>query len=298
MGFFLKDIQEDKKTKLLENSYPVAIVRCKNQDCRNNKRCNKDFGTPFSRNFVKFHQDCKRCNHNKLLYLNEDLETSRSFDEPFLTLNYGEEYELIPSANKDKRNIFYIAGASGSGKSYITVKIVKNYQRLYPNRRIFVVSALEEDDTLDNIKNLIRLNEDDMEELDINNPVFYNSFFIFDDWENMSNKKTIERVMTDILIMGRKHKDGQGNISCCILSHIINRGRGLGTLILNEATHYILYPLSTSHHSLNYILSRYIGMTENDVRDLKKIKSRWICIHKNYPNYIISSQTARLLHTE
>jgi hypothetical protein len=37
-----------------------------------------------------------------------------------------------------------------------------------------------------------------------------------------------------------------------------------------------------------------VGMTKDDVRDLKKM-GRWVMVAKQYPQYLISSQHARML---
>ena len=262
------ELKKLKNQKIDKNNVPIAIVKAEDKKVT--------------------------LNHNKLLFMDLD-----KLDKPNeIVLKPNETFELLPNPDPNKRNLYYIAGSSGSGKSYITVKIVQNYQRLFPDRKIFLVSGLEEDETIDRIPNLVRLTDDDIEDFDINNPIFSDSFFIFDDWENLDNLKPVEKMIKNILIMGRKHKGGQGNISAAILSHQINRGKGLGTLILNESTHYILYPTSTSHHSLNYILGKYVGMEEKEIRSLKKVKSRWVAVHKNYPNYLLSSYTAKLLHQD
>lgn len=264
----LSDIS-DKKDKIDDKHKPIAIVR--QDDSKSNKIFNK----------------------NKLLYLVDGEKGQKKID-----LKINEVFEPVPSTNPDKRDCYFIAGASGSGKSYITTKIVANYQKLYPQRNIFLVSALTADSTIDKIKNVIRLTEDDIIDFNVNDIKYTNSFIIFDDWENMELLPEVKKMIKDVLITGRKHTEGQGCISCCILSHTINIGRPLGTLILNECNYYIVYPSNTSHYSLNYILGRYVGITDKDIKALKKLKSRWVLIHKDYPQYFISCYQAGLFHQD
>ena len=232
-------------------------------------------------------------NKNKLLYLVEDDKGHKKVD-----LKLSEIFEPVPSTNPDKRDCYFIAGSSGSGKSYITTKIVNNYKKLYPERNIFLVSQLTADSTIDKIKGIIRLSEEEICDFDVNDINYTNSFIIFDDWENMKCLNEVKKMMTDVLITGRKHTEGQGNISCCILAHTINLGKGLGTLLLNECDKYVVYPSNTSHYSLNYLLGKYVGLEEKKIKELKKLKSRWLLVSKNYPQYYISSYQAGLFHQD
>ena len=212
------------------------------------------------------------------------------------------KFEILPNCNPNKRDVYYIAGASGSGKSYICRQIVDNYAKLYPKRKIMIVSKLDEDETLDGIKskNMMRLDHKDFVENppDINSPFFYNSFVIFDDIDSMNKNEDIgiQTLMRDIATTGRKHKEGQGCISMAYISHYLsnyNKTR----LILNEATHYVLYPQSTATNQLYYLLNRYLGMKRDEIRAMKKL-GRWVCVHKNYPQHIISQYQAEILNAD
>lgn len=240
--------------------------------------------------------------HNSFLYLDEDIKPNPD-KKTKIQLPLDCKFQLLPNVNSEKRDVYYIAGASGSGKSYITRQIVNNYAKLYKHRMIFIVSQLDSDDTLDGIesKNIRRL---DLKKLianppDINNPIFYKSFIIFDDLDalNKKDRQQIDIFINNVATMGRKHKEGQGCISMALISHYItNHSRT--KLILNEATGYILFPQSTAQTQLLYILNKYLGFDRKDIRKLKKMGSRWILAHKNYPNYIIGEHTAEILHQD
>lgn len=82
--------------------------------------------------------------------------------------------------------------------------------------------------------------------------------------------------------------------SLLILSHhLSNYSRT--RLILGEAHYLVLYPLATSQKALKYVLENYAGCSREDIQQLKK-RGRWVCVHKNYPSYIISAHDANLLH--
>eukprot|EP00466_Bigelowiella_natans_P020366 jgi/Bigna1/144266/aug1.85_g18974 len=250
--------------------------------------------------------------HNAFLYLDMD-DKPNSKKKTKIELDFHQKFEILPNTNSDKRDVMYIAGASGSGKSYITKQIVNNYAKLYPKRKIFIVSRLDEDETLDGIKskNIIKLDIPSLVEtpFDVNNPLFYKSCFVLDDVDDLPDKhqqKAVQDMLNAVSIMGRLHKKkkdeegketGQGGISLFFLTHYISNFSKT-RIILNESTHYVLYPQSTATNQLYYILSKYIGLERKDILNLKKMGSRWCCIHKNYPQYIVGQYSAKILHTD
>jgi hypothetical protein len=201
-------------------------------------------------------------------------------------------FELLPCPDPKKREVWYIAGASGSGKSYIAKGLGEYYQKLFPDRSVYLVSKLEEDSgTLDkmkpaakriNIQTLI----DDYPDLD----EFKNCMIIFDDYDTFTGpaEKVVHKLIDDLATMGR-----HTNTTMLCLSHYLTNYKKT-RLLLNEATHLVLYPMATSHHALSYLLKTHVGMTKDDVRDLKKM-GRWVMVAKQYPQYLISSQHARML---
>ena len=235
---------------------------------------------------VKGNDDNKQL-FNHFLTINEDNKGSSSIKLPADMI-----FQPIPS--KKGRDVYYIVGASGSGKSYLALRIAQNYQKLFPDRPILLVSKLDEDETLDQLKGMLRL---EFKHWDVSTPdikVFENTLVIFDDFDAVAKPilKGIQTVINDIAVTGR-----HTNTSMIYISHHISNYSST-RLILNEATHYVVYPHSTSYHSLYYLLSKYLGMTKEDIKRLRKLGSRWICLHKNHPQYVLSEHDAYLLNDE
>jgi hypothetical protein len=67
--------------------------------------------------------------------------------------------------------------------------------------------------------------------------------------------------------------------------------------MLNEATHFVLYPQATATSQLTYLLKSRLGFEKDDIKKLKKL-GRWVCFATNYPQYLISSQFAEVLHKD
>jgi len=203
----------------------------------------------------------------------------------------GSEFQLLPSPDPEKREVFYIAGASGSGKSYIAKGIAECYKKLFPDREVYLVSKLGEDSTLDALPFLNRVNIqsfiDDYPELD----EFKDCLVIFDDYDTLTGnaEKVVGKLIDDLATMGR-----HTNTTMLCLSHYLTNYKKT-RLLLNEATHIVVYPMATSFHALGYLLKNHVGMTKEDVRDLKKM-GRWVCIYKHYPQWLCSLQHARVLN--
>lgn len=208
----------------------------------------------------------------------------------------GSTFELTPSTNPEKREIWYIAGASGSGKSHIAKLLAEKYQKLYPDRSVYLVSKLKEDATLDSMKQKpIRLNPEKLVEKPITDlELLRDSMIIFDDYDTFTGKegKIIQQLIDDVAIMGRHQ-----NITLLALTHYLSNYKKT-RLMLTEATHFVLYPQSTGAQALNYLLKTYLGIGPKEVAELKKTGSRWLCIHKNFPIYYISETEAGLLNMD
>jgi hypothetical protein len=220
--------------------------------------------------------------------------SAKKEEETRVKLPMGSTFTLLPTKDPKKREVWYIAGASGSGKSYIARGLAEQYLKQFPDRDVYLISKLEEDDTLDNMKGrkCIRLKpaklmENPLKDLEM----LRDSMVIADDYDTFTGKelKAILQLIDDIAIMGR-----HTNTSLLCLTHYLTN-YSKTRLLLTEATHFVLYPLSTGAHSLNYLLKTYLGMDKDEVAILKKGGSRWVSIYKNYPAFVVTENEAFLL---
>lgn len=199
----------------------------------------------------------------------------------------------IPPIDPTKRVCYYVAGQSGSGKSYFARGIAEAYKKLFPEREVYLISKLNEDETLDKMKCgkpkrlSIQSFIDDPPSID----EFSNCLTIWDDWDTLEKKEfaVVHKLIEDLCIMGR-----HTNTSMLILSHYLTN-YSKTRLILGECQYLVLYPLATSQKALSYVCQHYGNMDKEDIINLKK-RGRWVCIHKNYPAYVISAHEANMLH--
>ena len=131
-------------------------------------------------------------------------------------------FQRVPDTTKE-REILYITGPSGSGKSTYTRKYLKQYEKKYKNRPIYLFSSLPSDESLDKVQpKRIKLNETmltdptKVEEL-------RESICILDDVDVISDKKIWEAVydvLNQVLETGRHYK-----IHCVVTNHLPTNGK-------------------------------------------------------------------------
>ncbi len=193
---------------------------------------------------------------------------------------------------KQRDNLF-IAGASGSGKSTYTAKYAEEYQKMFPDNDIFLFSRVTEDEKLDNIENLTRIVINDELVVDSINPEeLSNSLVIFDDIDTIKSgdiKKAIIALRQDILEIGR-----HPNIYCISTAHMLTNYKETRSL-LNESNEVIFFPKSSGSKQIRYFLQSYAGMSVKEINKVFDLKSRWVMLGKNYPQYILSEKVVYLV---
>ena len=204
------------------------------------------------------------------------------------------KFQHIPDTATE-RTIGYITGPSGSGKTTYTANYLKQYKKMYKKNPIYVFSALPEDEGLD----FLEPKRVKIDESLVSDPLgaedFADSCVVFDDVDVIGDKKVRDAVYTilnQILEIGRHHR-----ISCLVTNHLSTNGRDTRR-ILNECHFITFFPHSGSKRGLNYLLEDYLGLEKADIKKLKKSKSRWATIFKNYPQIAMTEKSIAALADE
>ena len=205
------------------------------------------------------------------------------------TFNYinikksGGKFEPTPDTTHE-RDILYVSGPSGSGKSFYSKLFIKNYIKAFPKNEIYMFSKLRSDSSLDDIKKIQRIRiDDDLITDPFEAKDFSDCLVIFDDIDSITNKlikDSILGLMNDILQIGR-----HSNTSCIITNHLAAKGNE--TKILLSEAHIITLFLG-SGQNYNYILEKYLGYTTKEIQALKKLKTRWVSFCRHYPQVIFT----------
>ena len=206
-----------------------------------------------------------------------------------------ETIQQIPNKQQE-RQILYITGASGSGKSYYTQAYCKEYKKLFPKNEIYLFSSINEDSSIDKIKGLNRFVLDDtFIKEEIMTEDFRNSIVIFDDTDCISNKilkNKINSILNQLLETGRHF-----NTSVIYTSHLATAGLDTKR-ILNEAHSITIFPSSLGGRSLKNLLENHLGFDRHQIKKIKNINSRWATIVKTYPMVVLSEKEAYLLKND
>jgi len=225
-------------------------------------------------------------------------DKTADLDNPMTKIVLNKSFETIQQIpnKQQERQILYITGASGSGKSYYTQLYCSEYKKLYPKNEIYLFSSINEDSSIDKIKGLQRFILDDAflkEEITAED--FKNSMVIFDDTDVISNKALkfkINSILNILLETGRHF-----NASVIYTSHIATAGIDTKR-ILNEAHSITIFPSSLGGRSLKYLLDNYLGFDKEQIKKVKKLDSRWTTICKTFPMVILSEKEAYLLKND
>jgi len=225
-------------------------------------------------------------------------DKTADLDNPMNKIVLNKSFETIQQIpnKQQERQILYITGASGSGKSYYTQLYCSEYKKLYPKNEIYLFSSINEDSSIDKIKGLQRFILDDAflkEEITAED--FKNSMVIFDDTDVISNKALkfkINSILNILLETGRHF-----NASVIYTSHIATAEIDTKR-ILNEAHSITIFPSSLGGRSLKYLLDNYLGFDKEQIKKVKKLDSRWTTICKTFPMVILSEKEAYLLKND
>jgi hypothetical protein len=226
--------------------------------------------------------------NNKIISVSSSLGDEKDdYSKPFtkLTLKDG-CFQQIPDPETE-RQILYITGASGSGKSTYTAKYIQHYKKMFPKNEVYCFSSLKEDESLDVVKPKRVMIDDSIWKEPIVVDEFANSLVVLDDIDVISDKKQREAVysiMNQILETGRHFK-----ITCVITNHLPTAGKDTRR-VLNECHSVTYFPHSGTARGTKYLLTEYLGLDKGQIKKIKDLKSRWATVFKNYPNVCMTEK--------
>jgi hypothetical protein len=199
-----------------------------------------------------------------------------------------EQVSILPASSSER---VFIAGPSGCGKSTIASQYAIEYKKLYPDSMIHLFARQEDDPAFDGIELEEILVDESILERTITLDDLENSLVIFDDMDNLQDKKLltyIHKLVNDVMSNGRKK-----NIYIIYISHLL-MNYGQTRVVLNEANKVVFYNGVGSRQNKNF-LKTYAGMEKNEVDFLTDLASRWVCLVRKFPRYVIHEKGIFLL---
>lgn len=207
-----------------------------------------------------------------------------------ILLTGNECINVIP--NIDTREVCYVAGASGSGKSTWISNYAKEYIKLFPDNKIFLFSRVDDDKCLDELNPNRILMDESLIKDPIHPSELSNSLVVFDDTDTIPDKKlkdALNNLKRDVLEIGRHE-----NIYVCITSHMIANYKETRT-VLNEAHLIVFFPSSGSTYQITYMLKQYFGLNKNQIDKILHLPSRWVCAKRTFPQCVLYEKGVYLL---
>jgi len=228
---------------------------------------------------------------DKIVYLDENSSSNNNYKEIILKPNQG-KFQYIPDENKE-RFIAYIVGASGSGKSFFASQLANEYKKLFPKNPIYLLSYLDNDSSIDQVKGIKRIKlNDEFIDTDLDASDFSDSLVIWDDTDCITDKAMILKLRD---LLGKMLNTGRHcRNSVIYLSHIACNGLQTKS-ILNECHSLTFFNATLGGRTKTYLLNQYLGLNKKQIEAVDKIEGRAITICKTYPMVLIAEKEIKFI---
>lgn len=208
-------------------------------------------------------------------------------------LSFPEDVNLFPVVNTDNFRLA-VFGNSGSGKSYMINQFVKANKK--KGQSILMFSPFEHDVSFKDLKNLIYVDIEEMEEelereFGIDD-IPKSSICIFDDIQSSRNKKLVKKLETLRDHCYEIGRHSEYNISTISITHNVMMGNA-SKVLLRESTHYIVFPRANVRDTTKLLMT-YANFDAKMIKELLAQESRWAYISKAVPQYWICQHSVRL----
>lgn len=190
--------------------------------------------------------------------------------------------EIIP--NPDQRQVIYVVGSSGSGKSTICMEYLKKYHKMFPDNELYIFSGVKEDPLFEDLPTNTRFVDFDEDFLDyeIDMKHFENSCVIIDDSDYLKGeyKKKMNEIKDTLLGIGRHY-----NTHVIFTSHIMFESQK-SKMILREAQ-VVAYCPSQNGYDGQRFLKQYCSLSPKEINFIHNLPTRWIYIYRDFPKLCV-----------
>jgi hypothetical protein len=195
-----------------------------------------------------------------------------------------------------EREIIMISGPPKAGKTYFTNEYAKMAKTIY-NKNIVLFTCHKSDETMNKDEsqyNRIVIGEQILKDKYTLEDL-KDTLCIFDDIESSSFPKVttyLYELLNDIIKNGRHH-----NISVIFTNQMGQMGQRTKN-ILQLMSELVIFPMSGSVHSMKYVLAEYIGCSKQQINKILNLKSRWVAISREAPQYVCYERGIYLLNAD
>lgn len=226
------------------------------------------------------------------LYRKDDIdeENPEFFDD--ISLPKHSNFEYFPDIREDFADTFVLVGSRGSGKSTLASQIALKIKKVFdlPDDAVTIVKKSPmPDPAFEKLGkySTILVNEDFLDAgytcESFGDPSIP-KVIILDDLDNINSvklKRAYQTFQDDLYVSGRKY-----NLYVIVCRHSMAAGKDTKALLI-ESTYIVYFPDNLTS-DFKYCLSKYCDMSDDLIREMKKIRSKWVMFHKDSPKFIIS----------
>lgn len=238
----------------------------------------------------------------KILYVDRDMKhKGEHFDE----IDLGKNGKLQPVLYLNRRQVAYISGRAGSGKSTYAGKMAKIWRKIFKKGEIYMISRKDatKDPAYNKIKNLKQITIDYKW---VTEPLSTDSFkegslIIMDDVGSIHEDKIKQSVLkfaTDIMEVARSKK-----IWLIITNHkIIPPEKRFAGILLLESDSVTFFIRAAISSRIRYALESHFELENDQLREIiakaKAAGSRWITLYQELPPLVLWENGGYILPDE
>jgi len=215
----------------------------------------------------------------------EALEEFNKLKRKGIKLHSGKFERLLDFTMNER---IYVAGASGSGKTYYSTKLVEQYLKHFKKRKkdndfVLVSGVAPSENLLDMLPYEIAPEDIAMNGLAVDD--IRDSIILFDDVFSHPDIRVKKGVISSVnnLIETNRHS----NTTVIMINHLLTDAHNTRK-ILNECSSVVFFPNGSSKYSITKYLSNYENMDADLIRRIVNLPSRSVTLVKSHqPNYIL-----------
>ena len=195
----------------------------------------------------------------------------------------------LPTMRSD-RDLIYVSGPSGAGKTTWAKLFMEEYHEKYPNNVILTLSKKPWKPQPGVKSKPLKITMATFRKLDLDK--LRDSLIVVDDYENLGPKRIQQAAkdwLKEIMNLGREY-----NISLILITHEIMNYRQTKQ-ILNEANKVVIFPKSGARYQYRNFLKQYMGFNKSTVESIMSSPSRWVMLHRDCPLYTLSENEINIV---
>lgn len=238
-----------------------------------------------------FHIDDESMTINKNKKLQNWEYTTRNINE--VNVKHGDLLQICPNVEKEQCDRYNIFAVPGAGKSTFVSKYCIEYNNLFPNNVIYMISSKTEDKAFNDVKNFEYIILEDLLEYQdgLSQNEFKNCCVIFDDVNSIADKKLkdiVNKSKTQLLSVGRSN-----NINVLSTAHKGKAGQD-SIYTIETATHHVIFPGSNKAQNIAYMKDK-VGLHKKTIEEIMNEQTRYVIITNSFPQYYMTETKIKMI---